>query len=260
MASGSRNRGPSGGWQDHPDRRRRSGPAGASSGSVKTRKPGLLRAQTSLPIFFPLLEKAQSIQRKRDDFRGFLLVSLALGSPGSQSTKGPLGSGSPEKGPGSLPDCSTYQRSFLFCVAHRLCTCAITSSARDALLRLCVSGSWIVRVSLSKCFRHISCRELAKSGESSRESGCLGGPTGPRRGRRWWFPVAAQACSGLTVISDMLDMQPWLRRRSLNLPVSEGPCDLISPRFCFSLVALLATADSPWSNLLYSKTKDRIVS
>lgn len=34
------------------DRRRRSGPARASSGSVKTRKPGLLRAQTSLPIFF----------------------------------------------------------------------------------------------------------------------------------------------------------------------------------------------------------------
>lgn len=68
---------------------------------------------TSYFFFFPLLEKAQSIQRKRDDFRGFLLVSLALGSPGSQSTKGPLGSGSPEKGPGSLPDCSTYQCSFL---------------------------------------------------------------------------------------------------------------------------------------------------
>lgn len=120
MASGSRDRGPSGGWQDHPDRRRRSSPAGASSGSVKTRKPGLLRAQTSLPIFFFFLfwkkPRAFSVSETTSgDFYLFPLRSAAQALralrvpsvPGHQrKAQGP----SPTAPPTSALSCSSVSR------------------------------------------------------------------------------------------------------------------------------------------------------
>lgn len=162
VASGSRNRGPSGGWQDHPDRRRRSGPAGASSGSVKTRKPGLLRAQTSLPIFFFLFWKkprAFSVSETTSgDFYLFPLRSAAQALralrvpsvPGHQrKAQGP----SPTAPPTSALSCSSVSRTasahapLRHLPATHSCACAFPAPGSSAWVWASASdtspvGSW----------------------------------------------------------------------------------------------------------------------
>lgn len=95
------------------DRRGGSAGPGPAADRVRSSEPGLLRAETSLPISFPLLEGAQSVQPRRDDFRGLLLVSPELSRPCSQRTKGHRSGGSPEGSPRPLPGCSTHRGPFL---------------------------------------------------------------------------------------------------------------------------------------------------
>lgn len=85
------------------DRRGGSAGPGPAADRVRSSEPGLLRAETSLPISFPLLERAQSVQPRRDDFRGLLLVSPELRRPCSQRTQGHRSGGSPEGSPRPRP-------------------------------------------------------------------------------------------------------------------------------------------------------------